>query len=211
MYDMNEYEYRKLGWKDFDIVLFPSQQKQQTLDDNLFILYGDGSVKWELSQLPLKQERICTEISVDEDDTLRFVMSDGMIFRVLYEEEKNIGKLVLRCVFDPYFSENGIYDKNRHEYTEVQSGDRTVLHFIGEHLERNLFILDADGETVWKIQETPNSFVNCCSAVVKDGKLLYYTKNSGSVPVFTAMDIESLEKKFSNAFISFGSGKGGKI
>ena len=203
MYDMNEYEYRKLRWKDFDVVLFPSQQKQQTPDNNLFILCSDGSVKWELSQLHLKQERICTEISVDEDDTLHFTMSDGMIFNVLYNEVRNIGNIVVRCVFDPYFSEKGIYDKNRHEYTEVQSGDRTVLHFIGNYLERNLFILNADGEVVWKMQETPDGFVNCYKAVVKDGKLMYYTKNLNGVPVFTTMDIESLEVKFRNAVISF--------
>lgn len=203
MYDMNEYQCQKLRWKDFDVVLFHAQQKQQTLDNNLFILNGDDSVKWELSQLHLKQERICTEISIDEDDALRFTMSDGMIFHALCKEVGNVRNIVFRCTFDPYFSENGIYDKNRHEYTEVQSGDRTVLHFIGDYLERNLFILNADGEAVWKIQEMPNSFVNCYKAVVKDGKLMYDTKNFGGVPVFTTMDIESLEVKFSNAFISF--------
>lgn len=209
MYDLNEYEYQKLRWKEFDIVLFPSQQKQQTLDNNLFILYSDGDVKWELSELHLKQERICTEISIDEDDTLRFTMSNGMIFHVMYIEFKNVRKTVLKCTFDPYFSEHGIYDKNQHEYTEVQSGDRTVLHFIGDYLERNLFILNADGEAVWKMQEISNDFVTCYKAVVKDGTLSYHTKNPNDFTYFTVMDIESLKIKFERAFINFGS-SGGK-
>lgn len=211
MYDMHEYEYRKFRWKDFDIVLFPPQQKQQTPDNNLFILYGDGRVKWELSELHLKQERICTEISVGEDDTLRFTMSNGMIFRVLYMKIKNTGNIVLQCAFDPYFSEKGIYDKKQHEYNEVQSGDRTVLHFIGNYLERNLFILNADGEAVWKMKEIANGFLNCYNAVVKNGKLFYYTKNSNSIPIFTVMDIESLDVKFKNAVFNFGNNGGGTI
>lgn len=205
MYDMNEYEYRKLRWKDFDIVLFPSEQKQQTLENNLFILYGDGSVKWELSELRLKRECICTEISAAEDDTLRFALSNGMSFRVLYTENRNIKDIAVQCAFDPYFSENGIYDKNLIEYNEMQAGERTVLHFVGNYLERNLFILNADGEAVWKMKETPDSFVTCFRAVVKNGALYYNTKSSNGIPFFIVMDIESLKVKFRDAQISFGN------
>ncbi len=211
MYDMQEYEYQKLRWNGFDIVLFPSRQKQQTLNDNFFILYGSGAVKWELSRLHLKQERICTEVSVCDDDTLRFTLSNGIIFHILYKKTGNVGDIVLRCALDPYFSKNGIYDKNQHEYNEMQSGDRTVLHFIGNYLERNLFILNSDGEVVWKMKEIPNDFVNCCKAAVKNGKLLYDTKNSNGISFFIAMDIESFEVKFKNAVINFGNSGGGSI
>ena len=199
MYDMNEYEYREIEWERWKIILFPSPQKQQTLRNNLFIVWkGDDDLKWDMSELHLKQELSCTEVYIEGEDVL-FTLSDGSKFRIKFF------KLDIRisCIYDPYRSENGIYDKNQHQYTEIQAGDKTVLYFTESYLDRNLFILDAEGKVIWDMgQPTPDGFTNCCKADVRDGKL-YYTAGHLAVYLNTIMELDTFKTIFRNSAISF--------